>query len=135
MLVDNDRVLPPSLFWRHHFRCIMYWPCECTFSSSNSQKDFDLREMRDFNKQVMKQVGGVIHENADLAPTAHMLFSQVYMNIIHNKMSCDLEVTDKRSVVICKEKFVLSFQGVYCRYMLAYCRYRYILKVFIVNIV
>lgn len=50
----------------------------------------------------MKQVGGVIHENADLAPTAHMLFSQVDMNIIHNKMSCDLEVTGKRSLVICK---------------------------------
>ncbi|PIK37807.1 putative coiled-coil domain-containing protein [Apostichopus japonicus] len=48
---------------------------------THEEKDFDLREMRDFNKQVMKQVGGVIHENADLAPTAHMLFSQASLPV------------------------------------------------------
>ena len=41
------------------------------------QKDFDLRELREFNKNMMKLMGEVIHTYPDITPSAHMLFSQV----------------------------------------------------------
>lgn len=43
---------------------------------THEEKDFELRELREFNKNVMKMMGEVIHSYQDVTPTAHMLFSQ-----------------------------------------------------------
>lgn len=43
---------------------------------SHEERDFDLRELRDFNKNMMKNIGEVVHNYSDIAPTAHMFFSQ-----------------------------------------------------------
>ncbi|XP_072033774.1 coiled-coil domain-containing protein 39-like [Amphiura filiformis] len=43
---------------------------------SHEERDFDLRELRDFNKSTMKQIGEVVHNYPDIAPGAHMFFSQ-----------------------------------------------------------
>ncbi|XP_071508551.1 coiled-coil domain-containing protein 39-like [Diadema antillarum] len=43
---------------------------------THEEKDFELRELREFNKNVLKLMGEVIHSYPDIAPTAHMLFSQ-----------------------------------------------------------
>ncbi|KAJ8030943.1 Coiled-coil domain-containing protein 39 [Holothuria leucospilota] len=48
---------------------------------THEERDFDLREMRDFNKNIMKQVGEVIHQHGDVAPSAHMLFSQASLPV------------------------------------------------------
>lgn len=42
----------------------------------HEEKDMDLREMRDFNSRVMKQMGEVLHNNAELTPSVQMYFSQ-----------------------------------------------------------
>ena len=49
------------------------------------QKDFSLRELRDFNKNLAKQIGDVIHTQPDVIPTTHMLFSQVS---VYQKKEC-----------------------------------------------
>ncbi|XP_071950306.1 coiled-coil domain-containing protein 39-like [Antedon mediterranea] len=43
---------------------------------THEERDFALRELRDFNKNVVKQIGEVMHGHSDLTPTAQMLFSQ-----------------------------------------------------------
>ncbi|XP_041482554.1 coiled-coil domain-containing protein 39-like [Lytechinus variegatus] len=43
---------------------------------THEEKDFELRELREFNKNVMKMMGEVIHSYPDISPTAQMLFSQ-----------------------------------------------------------
>eukprot|EP00795_Rhopilema_esculentum_P016358 gene16358-7752_t len=40
------------------------------------EKDIDLRELRDFNTSVMKQLGGVVHDNPEIAAAVHLYFTQ-----------------------------------------------------------
>ncbi|XP_074657844.1 coiled-coil domain-containing protein 39-like [Tubulanus polymorphus] len=40
------------------------------------ERDFNIRELRDFNKNVMKQIGEIISDNPDIAQTATMYFTQ-----------------------------------------------------------
>ncbi|XP_033638039.1 coiled-coil domain-containing protein 39-like [Asterias rubens] len=48
---------------------------------SHEEKDFSLRELRDFNKNLAKQIGDVIHTQPDVIPTTHMLFSQAGLQV------------------------------------------------------
>ncbi|XP_038050649.1 coiled-coil domain-containing protein 39-like [Patiria miniata] len=48
---------------------------------SHEEKDFGLRELRDFNKNISKQIGDVIHSHPDVIPTTHMLFSQAGLQV------------------------------------------------------
>ena len=41
------------------------------------QKDMELRELREFNKNSIKQIGEVTHQNPDIAQAVHLYFSQV----------------------------------------------------------
>ena len=40
------------------------------------EKDIDLRELRDFNNSIMKQLGEVLHNHPDIAPAVHLYFTQ-----------------------------------------------------------
>ena len=40
------------------------------------QKDFEVRELREFNKNVTKQIGESVHQNPDMAQAVHLYFSQ-----------------------------------------------------------
>ena len=40
------------------------------------EKDIDLRELRDFNTSIMKQIGGVVHDNPEIAAAVHLYFTQ-----------------------------------------------------------
>ncbi len=40
------------------------------------QRDFDVREMRVFNKDITKQIGEAVHQNPDIAQAVHLYFSQ-----------------------------------------------------------
>ncbi|KAL5004553.1 hypothetical protein ScPMuIL_018009 [Solemya velum] len=40
------------------------------------EQDFNVREMREFNKTVMQQIGDVVHHHQDIADAVHMYFSQ-----------------------------------------------------------
>lgn len=42
----------------------------------HEEKDMDLRELRDFNSRIMKQMGEVVHNYPDIAPAVQMYFSQ-----------------------------------------------------------
>ena len=37
----------------------------------------ELRELREFNKNSIKQIGEVTHQNPDIAQAVHLYFSQV----------------------------------------------------------
>lgn len=43
----------------------------------SSQKDFDVRELREFNRQIMQQIGDVIQKHPDIGEAVNMYFSQV----------------------------------------------------------
>jgi len=45
------------------------------------QKDFTVREMREFNKGVMQQIGEATQVHPDLAEAVHMYFSQVNIGV------------------------------------------------------
>ena len=40
------------------------------------QKDFEVRELREFNKNVTKQIGESVQQNPDIAQAVHLYFSQ-----------------------------------------------------------
>ena len=40
------------------------------------ERDIDLREMRDFNTSIMKQIGEVVHNHPDIANAVNLYFSQ-----------------------------------------------------------
>ena len=40
------------------------------------EQDIDLREMRDFNISIMKQIGEVVHHHPDIAAAVNLYFSQ-----------------------------------------------------------
>ena len=42
----------------------------------HEEKDMELRELRDFNGRIMKQMGEVVHNFPDIAPAVQMFFSQ-----------------------------------------------------------
>lgn len=42
----------------------------------HEEKDMDLRELREFNTHTMKQMGEVLHNYPDLAPSVQIYFSQ-----------------------------------------------------------
>jgi UDP-glucose:O-linked fucose beta-1,3-glucosyltransferase len=42
----------------------------------HEEKDMDLRELREFNSRMMKQMGEVLHNTAELTPSVQMYFSQ-----------------------------------------------------------
>ncbi|KAK3698535.1 hypothetical protein QZH41_014464 [Actinostola sp. cb2023] len=42
----------------------------------HEEKDMDLRQLREFNSRIMKQMGEVLHSCSDLTPSVHMYFSQ-----------------------------------------------------------
>lgn len=41
------------------------------------KKDFDVRELREFNRQIMQQIGDVIQKHPDIGEAVNMYFSQV----------------------------------------------------------
>ncbi|KAK3095543.1 hypothetical protein FSP39_015932 [Pinctada imbricata] len=43
---------------------------------TNEERDFEVRELRDFNKQMMQQVGDVIQKHPDIGEAVNMYFSQ-----------------------------------------------------------
>ncbi|XP_048746440.2 coiled-coil domain-containing protein 39-like isoform X1 [Ostrea edulis] len=43
---------------------------------TNEEKDFDVRELRDFNRQSMQQIGDVIQKHPDISEAVNMYFSQ-----------------------------------------------------------
>lgn len=45
------------------------------------QKDFNVREMREFNKNIMSQVGMVVSQHPDIGEAVNMYFSQVFINV------------------------------------------------------
>lgn len=47
------------------------------FQSFFFQRDFEVREMREFNKTVMKQIGDVVNQHQDLGEIVSLYFSQV----------------------------------------------------------
>lgn len=40
------------------------------------EKDIDLREIRDFNTSVMKQIGEVVHNHPEVSAAVHLYFNQ-----------------------------------------------------------
>ena len=40
------------------------------------EKDISVREMREFNQNIMKQIGEVAHNHPDIAPVVNLYFSQ-----------------------------------------------------------
>ncbi len=40
------------------------------------EKDIELRELRDFNTSIMKQLGSVVHDHSEVAAAVHLYFSQ-----------------------------------------------------------
>ena len=42
----------------------------------HEEKDMDLRELREFNNRIMKQMGEVVHNYPDIGPAVQMYFSQ-----------------------------------------------------------
>lgn len=42
----------------------------------HEEKDMDVRQLREFNSRVIKQMGEVLHNYTDLTPSVHMYFSQ-----------------------------------------------------------
>ncbi|XP_070537855.1 coiled-coil domain-containing protein 39-like [Ptychodera flava] len=43
---------------------------------TQEERDFELRELRDFNKSTSRQIGEVVHNYPEIASTVHMLFTQ-----------------------------------------------------------
>ena len=41
------------------------------------QHDFDLREMREFNKTIMKQIGEAVNQHPEMSEAVNMYFAQV----------------------------------------------------------
>lgn len=50
-----------------------YWPLICVLT----QKDFSVREMREFNKTVMQEIGQATQVHPDLSEAVTMYFAQV----------------------------------------------------------
>ena len=48
-----------------------------TKGETPEERDFHVREMREFNKSITKYVGEVVQEYPDLAEAVHLYFSQV----------------------------------------------------------
>lgn len=51
--------------------------CEFKFFAFFEQKDFDVRELREFNRQIMTQIADVIQKHPDINEAVNMYFSQV----------------------------------------------------------
>ena len=52
---------------------------------SRQQKDFSVRELREFNKGVMQQIGEATQVHPDLAEAVTMYFQQVsHLPLLHN---------------------------------------------------
>ena len=47
-----------------------------SFQNLPLQKDFEVRELREFNKNVTKQIGESVQQNPDIAQAVHLYFSQ-----------------------------------------------------------
>lgn len=45
------------------------------------EKDIGLREMKDFNTSIMKQIGEVVHDHPDIATAVHLYFNQAGLPI------------------------------------------------------
>ena len=41
------------------------------------QRDFDLREMREFNKTIVKQIGEAVNQHPEMSEAVNMYFAQV----------------------------------------------------------
>ncbi len=44
------------------------------------QRDFEVRELRDLNKNVTRQIGDSVAQNPDIAHTVHLYFSQANLS-------------------------------------------------------
>lgn len=47
-----------------------------TKGETHEERDIELREIRDFNTEVMKQVGGVVQSHGDMAAVTQLYFNQ-----------------------------------------------------------
>ena len=57
------------------------------------QRDFEVRELRDVNKQVNKNIGEIIHEHPDVGQALQMYFSQVSIYfLIYSNLTLSLFV-------------------------------------------
>lgn len=41
------------------------------------QRDFDIRELREFNKTIMKQIGEAVNQHPEITEAVNMYFAQV----------------------------------------------------------
>ena len=62
------------------------------------QKDFEIREMREFNKNINKQISEAIQHNPDIAQAVHLYFSQVsvfsrYCHFLEIESKCPFSYT------------------------------------------
>ena len=49
------------------------------------QRDFDVRELREFNKRAIKEMGEVVHHHPEVGQAVHLYFTQVRQCFTHFK--------------------------------------------------